>query len=156
MPQGRTGHRAVVRLSGCHPTPAFVLWNPLRHPCKLLLCSCSPSCNNGAAAGERSSHPHLSSLSAVWFLVLGEDGTCGLLCRVTSVMPFPWILLSLCCPHVDHPPHHLGSCHRLPSGPQPLDTAVPQHALQKLSLFSPLVIFWARFLGDVLYFEMGQ
>ena len=145
VPQGHTGHRTGVRLSGSHPTPAFVLWSPLRHPCKFLLCSCSPSCNNGAAAGERSGHPHLSSLSAVWFPVLGEDGTCGLLCRVTSVMPLPWSLLSLLSPC--GPPPHLGSCHRLLSGPQPLGTAVPQHALQKLSLFSPLVIFWARFLG---------
>lgn len=45
--------------------------------------------------------PTCSALGAVWFLAVGEGGTCRLLCGVTLVMPFLWVLLSPCCPHVD-------------------------------------------------------
>ena len=47
--------------------------------------------------------PTCPALGAVWFLAMGEDGSCRLLCSVTSVMPFLWVLLSPCCPHVDRP-----------------------------------------------------
>ena len=74
-------------------------------------------------------------------------------CDLSDALPLgPALSLLSAC----GPPPHLGSCHRLPPGPQPLGTAVSQCALQKLPLISPMVIFWARFLDDVLYFEMGR
>eukprot|EP00069_Balaena_mysticetus_P000455 bmy_03544T0 len=89
-------------------------------------------------------HPMLSVLP-----LAGDIKVIGASCRTTPLAQCRRVVQSQCGP----PPSQQlspGFCS------WPLGTAVPQCALQKLFLISLTGIIWARFLGDVLYFEMGQ